>query len=269
MKSFLLTMAICLLGVMPMFASIKDGEASLTAGYSTTVAIGSAYQRTLSKATGVNYKWTSSNTSLFTISTNNKNQCTIKGVAAGTGKLYYYCSYYYDGFYRTMDFYYDITVKAATVKVTNVILSQTTLNLKTGETYQLTATIYPTNATNKNVNWSTNRASVATISSGGLITAHGAGTATISCYAADGSGCHKTCTVTVTETTTAIESVSEDGCTDCRVEGSSVVFGAIQNVQVYNMNGVLEYSGTTQRIEALTKGVHIILWGDNTKKVTI
>ena len=52
MKSFLLTMAMCLLGIMPMFASAKDGEACLTAGYSTTVAIGSAYQRTLSKATG-------------------------------------------------------------------------------------------------------------------------------------------------------------------------------------------------------------------------
>lgn len=269
MKLFLLTMAMCLLGVMPMFASAKDGEASLAAGYSTTVAIGSAYQRTLSKATGVNYKWTSSNTSLFTISTNNKNQCTIKGVAAGTGKLYYYCSYYYDGYYRTMDFYYDITVKAATVNVTSVTLSQTTVNLKTGETYQLTATIYPTNATNKNVNWSTSKASVATVSSGGLITAKGAGTATISCYAADGSGCNKTCTVTVSETTTAIESIEEDGNSDFRVEGNSVVFGGIQNVQVYGMNGVLEYRGTTQRIDNLPKGIHIIRWGSKTKKVAI
>ena len=270
MKSFLLTMAMCLLGIMPMFASAKDGEASLTAGYSTTVTIGSAYQRTLSKATGVNYKWTSSNTSLFTISTNNKNQCTIKGVAAGTGKLYYYCSYYYDGYYRTMDFYYDITVKAATVSVTSVTLSQTTINLRTGETFQLTATVYPTNATNKNVNWSTSKASVATVNSGGLITAQGAGTATISCYAADGSGCNKTCTVTVSDPTpTAIEGVCEDSDSGFSIEGNTIVFTKTQNVQVYNMNGILEYRGVTQRIDNLSKGIHIIRWGNQTKKVVI
>lgn len=169
-----------------------------------------------------------------------------------------------------MDFYYDITVKAATVSVTSVTLSQTTVNLKTGETLQLTATIYPTNATNKNVNWSTSKASVATVSSGGLITAQGADTATISCYAADGSGCNKTCTVTVSDhTPTAIEGVCVDSDSDFSIEGNTIVFTQTQNVQVYNMNGIMEYRGVTQRVDNLPSGIHIVRWGTQTKKVAI
>lgn len=69
--------------------------------------------------------------------------------------------------------------------------------LKVGATRQLRANVYPSNATNKGVTWSSNPTSVATVSSSGLVTAEGEGEATITCQAKDGSGVKETCKVTV------------------------------------------------------------------------
>lgn len=269
MRTCMLALVMCLLGVLPTWASIKDGDAVVNVGYSTTVEIGDAYQRTLSRATGINYSWSSSNTSLFTISSRNKNQCTIKGVSAGKGRLNYYCSYFYDGFYRTMDFYYDITVKSSTVSVTNIILNYTEINLETGETCQLEATVYPLNATNKDVYWRTDYAAIATVSSTGLVTAHSRGLATITCYADDGSGCRKACTVIVKEKSSGVEAVNASSDVMFRKEGNSLIFGEVVNVQVYDISGRVEYSGMTQRIDNLSRGIHIVKWRGRAAKVVI
>ena len=89
-----------------------------------------------------------------------------------------------------------VTVKS--VAVTGVSLNKTSLSLTTGNTYTLTPTIEPSNASNKKVSWSTNNESVATVSSGGFIRAVGAGTATITATTEDG-GFKATCVVTVTD----------------------------------------------------------------------
>lgn len=80
-------------------------------------------------------------------------------------------------------------------KVTGVTLDQTDLTLFTGQSEQLTATVQPANATNKNVTWSTSDATVATVQEG-TVTAVAAGTATITVTTADGSHT-ATCKVTV------------------------------------------------------------------------
>ena len=84
---------------------------------------------------------------------------------------------------------------AATVPVESVSLDKTSLELTEGETTQLTATVLPDNASNKNVTWSTSNASIATVNNG-EVTAVSAGTATITATAEDGSKT-ATCTVTV------------------------------------------------------------------------
>lgn len=94
------------------------------------------------------------------------------------------------------------------VKVTGITLNQTSLSLESGSTQQLAATVSPSNAANKSVLWSSSNPSVATISSTGLVTCIGAGTATITCSAADGSGVTATCSVTVTEATVLISSIT-------------------------------------------------------------
>ena len=90
-----------------------------------------------------------------------------------------------------------ITIDARTdVPVTGVTLSQTELSLTEGGTAQLTATVLPETATNRNVTWSSNAPGVATVNSSGKVTAVSAGTATITVTTADG-GFTATCTVTV------------------------------------------------------------------------
>ena len=91
-----------------------------------------------------------------------------------------------------------ITIGTQTnVPVTGVSLNTSTLNLVENETDTLTATVEPSNATNKDVTWESSNTSVATVDASGLVTAVSAGTATITVTTADGSK-QATCSVTVT-----------------------------------------------------------------------
>ena len=65
-----------------------------------------------------------------------------------------------------------LTVTAATVSVTGVSLDKTELSLTVGDTETLTATITPDNATNKNVTWSSDDTSVATVDTSEIGRAH-------------------------------------------------------------------------------------------------
>ena len=87
-------------------------------------------------------------------------------------------------------------IKTQIQYVTSISLNKTSETLNVGSTVTLTATVNPSNANNKNVTWSSNNTSVATVSNG-VVTAKTAGTATITATAQDGSGKSATCTVTV------------------------------------------------------------------------
>jgi len=83
------------------------------------------------------------------------------------------------------------------ISVTGVTLDKATLSLDTGKTGQLTATVAPSNATNKAVTFSSAAAETATVDNNGKVTAIKAGTANITVKTADGA---KTavCALTVT-----------------------------------------------------------------------
>lgn len=81
------------------------------------------------------------------------------------------------------------------IATTGVSLDKTTATLRIPATEQLTATVAPTNATDKTVTWSSNALGVATVSASGLVTSVSAGTATITATAKDGQT--TTCDVTV------------------------------------------------------------------------
>ena len=90
------------------------------------------------------------------------------------------------------------------VDVTGVSLSQTSVSLEVGASVNLTATVSPSNATDKSVVWSSSNPGVATVS-GGAVTAVSAGEATIT---ASAGGKSATCKVTVTPKTIAVTGVS-------------------------------------------------------------
>jgi len=81
--------------------------------------------------------------------------------------------------------------------VSAITLSESAASLTLGATCQLTATITPTDAVKPGLTWTSSDESVATVDETGLVTAKGAGTATITCAATDGGGVNATCEVTV------------------------------------------------------------------------
>lgn len=83
------------------------------------------------------------------------------------------------------------------VPVTGLELNTYSVNLLVGETYKLTHTIIPDNATNKTVTWASSNESVATVVNG-VITAKSKGDAVITCLT-DDNGVNKTCDVFVEE----------------------------------------------------------------------
>lgn len=80
-----------------------------------------------------------------------------------------------------------------TIPVTGISLNTSSISVAVDSTVTLTATVTPSNATNKIVTWSTNNSSVATVSNG-VVTGKSVGTATITATAG---GKSAICSVTV------------------------------------------------------------------------
>lgn len=116
-----------------------------------------------------------------------------KEIALTSGKYYVHI----DAYGSDTQGLYDYKVTAAAVKAKSVSLNRTSVTLYEGNSTTLSATVYPADATNKIVNWSTSRSSVATVDGNGRITARRAGTAVITATSTDGSGASASCTVTV------------------------------------------------------------------------
>lgn len=135
-------------------------------------------------ASNVNVKYTSSNTKVATVDSNGlltavgKGTCTVTCTATdGSGKK------------DTCK----VTVKQPVSKLT--ISGGSSVN--EGSSIELKAVAAPSNATNKNVTWSSSDKTVAKVSSTGKVTALKAGKATIKCTAKDGSRVAASKTVTV------------------------------------------------------------------------
>ncbi|RRD54788.1 Ig-like domain-containing protein, partial [Tannerella forsythia] len=117
-------------------------------------------------ATATNKKvtWTSSNTAVATVDGSG----TVKGIAPGTATITV----------KTVDggktATAAVTVKAATVptvKVSDVTLNRNTFTVNGDyEEVQLTATVAPSNATDKSLTWSSDNPQVASVDANGLVT---------------------------------------------------------------------------------------------------
>ena len=154
-----------------------------------------------SNATNKKVTWTSSNTSVATI-----NNGTVNAVGTGTATITARTA---DGG-KTASCKVTVTEdKPATVSVTGVSLNKTSLSLKKGASEVLTATVSPSNATNKKVTWTSSNTSVATVSNG-VIKGLKAGTATIAAKTEDG-GKTASCKVTVTNEITNNTSTVKQG----------------------------------------------------------
>ncbi len=121
-------------------------------------------------ATYPNVTWRSSDISVATVSDDGLVTCNDFGEAVITATA--------DGKSATCN------VSATPIPVQSVTLSKTScLFTVIGETFQLTASVTPSDATYPNVSWKSSDSSVATVSDNGLITCTGFGKATITATA--------------------------------------------------------------------------------------
>lgn len=93
--------------------------------------------------------------------------------------------------------------------VTRVSLNKTSISLEALDTYKLTASVYPINADDKRIEWTTSDETVVSVDENGNIAALKKGTAKITAKALDGSGCSSVCTVTVTNNAHMAQEISE------------------------------------------------------------
>ncbi|MDR1556107.1 MAG: Ig-like domain-containing protein, partial [Tannerellaceae bacterium] len=130
--------------------------------------------------------WTSSDTRVATVSSTG----LVTGVSNGSATITVTTA---DGNMKVNCY---VTVTIPPIPVTDVLLNKTSLSLGIGATEQLTATVLPSNATDKKVRWSSSNLLVATVSSTGLVTGVSDGSATITVTTADGNK-KATCNVSV------------------------------------------------------------------------
>lgn len=163
---------------------------------SKEVEVGSTAQLSVevspSNATNKGVTWSSSNTSVAMVNQNG----TVTGVRAGTATVYATSD---DNGSRYGSC--AVTVKDRTVAVTGVEIwkdgSKVTADIEvaTGVPVQLTANVLPSDATNKNVTWSSSNSNIVEVSASGLVSAKAAGSATVTVRTEDGG---KTATIGIT-----------------------------------------------------------------------
>lgn len=165
--------------------NFTDDEKTILVGDTITLA----YELLPSDATNKLITWVSDDESIATVN----NQGIVTGEALGETIIT--ITTVEGNFSDTCIIY----VVEDSINVTGISLNQNTMTAYLGDTPRLIATIQPSNATNKNITWSSTNTSVATIDDG-LISALAAGTTNISVTTIDG-GFVASCSLTVIEET--------------------------------------------------------------------
>ncbi|WP_051208991.1 Ig-like domain-containing protein [Butyrivibrio sp. WCD3002] len=164
--------------------SLKEGESSKVTRNLNPSSSNDIYE---------SFNWKSSNEKVATVS-GSLEEATIKAAGAGTATITYTVT---TKLGQTFSDTMAVTVQKKTVDVTDISLNEKSLELKTGDKKKLFATIYPSNATEKGIIWSSNNSSVAVVDNDGNVEAKGVGTAIITATSKANSNIKATCSVEV------------------------------------------------------------------------
>lgn len=213
--------------------TLTPAIAAIYAGNSTTL-IASVLP---TDATNKNVSWTSGNNSIATVNSAG----VVTGISAGSSIITVTTE---DGTYSSI----------ATISVSSspqsISISPDSSIVLVGSSITLTATVLPSNATNKNYTWSSNDTAIATVNTDGIVTGISAGKTTIYATLVDG-GLYDSCTVTVIPS-------SDIPVTDVFVEP------AVINLYV---GSTAQLNATVLPTNATNK---IIIWtSDNTNIITV
>ncbi|GEM_PF-958144 len=141
---------------------------------------------------------------------------------------------------------FELTVKNVAVTGVSLVSSKT---IYLGSTSSLTATVSPSNATNKNVTWFSSKTGVVTVDSTGVLTPVSLGSATITARTADG-GFTATCAVTVEEDLGDAHTIMIYMCGSDLESGSGFATGDLKEIlnvsgQPDDVNIIVETGGSS------------------------
>ncbi len=225
---------------IPSSATIKVNE-----GLSLNVVVNP------SNASNKTVTWTSSDTSIVIVSNG-----LIKGVKEGVATI---TSKSNNG--KTATCEVTVTKQTTTnitVDVTGITLDNTSSSIEVGKKLILTATINPTNASNKTVTWTSSNTSIASVNSKGEVTGIKEGTVTIT--AKSNNGKTATCRVTVNAKTTSSSCKDSKihfvrtGASDAFIVESCGHFGLVDSSNPYK-------DGTSYSSDSSTNSVqHVVTY---------
>ena len=244
--------ATCYVTVNPQLATgitINQTSASIivnnTLQLSATVSPGNTTNKAVT--------WSSSNTNVATV--NDVGLVTAKAI--GTTTITVATS---DGSNKSASCAITVTSQLAT----GITLDQTSASVVVDKTLQLTATVTPSNTSDKSVTWKSSNTNIATVNDVGLVTAKAIGTAAITVTTADGSNKSATCQVTVTPQLAT--GITLDRTTASIVVGNTLkIYATITPSNTTNKNVTWSSSNTniatvssTGRITAKAVGTAVI-----------
>lgn len=180
--------ATCIVEVVKLVESIEISPASISmyvgdkANVTTTVLP--------NDATNKEIQWSVSDRSLASVSEN-----TVTALTAGSGSIIAQAT---DGSGKKA--YCSINILQ---HVEGITLNTNSADLPIGSTLQLSATVSPANASNKNIRWASSNPAIATVDQDGLVTPLAKGAAVITATGEDG-GLSATCAINVTQPVTSI-----------------------------------------------------------------
>lgn len=190
------------------------------------------------------HEWTSSNHEVATVEDGK-----VTAVALGTAEITYTV---YDSYGVAHSESCKVTVAEPVVLVKSITLDRTSIEAVEGSEVQLTATVTPDDATNKEIVWSSSDATVATVSATGLVKILKAGTCVITAATTDGSDLKAECTVSALS-----------GINDILNDHAAMA-------DVYTTQGVAVLrNASAAEISALPAGLYIIRQGNTVKKIAV
>ncbi len=152
---------------------VKNVYADIYLNYNElSIGVNNSLKLSVSGSTSGSYTWSSSNKSVASVSNG-----TVTGLATGTSYI------------SVSDGTYTATCKVMVVTnyiaVTGINLAQKSGTIGVNGTNKISASVKPSNATNKKIGYSSSDKSIATVDSSGIITGKKAGTAYITVSAED------------------------------------------------------------------------------------
>ena len=157
------------------------------------------------------------------------------------------------------------TITTNIQKVTGISINPSSTQTKNiGETFKITATVSPSDANNKSLNWSSSNSGIATVDNSGNVRCVSAGTTTITATAADGSGKSASLSLTVRDPLTSL--TLDKPQTTLLYGGATTTVTASTTPSDYDANNLTWTIGDTSLATISGNGKTRTITSNNTKK---